>query len=60
MELYVDNTSFHLEVYRGRCPRTSLLDWGYLAHSTIQMASTSLLLAGEDAGDPADRKHLCK
>jgi len=49
VEAYSDSTSFHLEVYC-RCAPPSLLGLGCFWQRRMQMASTSRLLVGEDAG----------
>ena len=36
----------------------SLMGLGIASHNRMQMASTTRLFAGEDAGEPADMKHL--
>ena len=57
--LYSDlELSATLDVMTALPAQTSLLGSGWSSHSRRQIASTNLLLAGKDAGHPADRKHL--
>ena len=56
--LYSEMISLHLDLYTIFPESTSLLDWRYFWQSKIHTASTTRLLAGVEAGEPADRKHL--
>ena len=56
--LYSERISLHLEVYSVLPVVVCLLACGYLSRRWMQMASTKRLFPGDDAGDPADKKHL--
>ena len=56
--LYSEMISFHLDLYTTFPESTSLLDWQYFWQSKMHTASTTLLLAGVEAGEVADRKDL--
>ena len=58
MLLHSKMISLHLDLYTAFPKSTSVLDWRYFWQSRIQSASTIRLLAGVEAGDPAERKHL--
>ena len=53
---YSLTTSFHLDI--ARSPALAFLSCGCFSQRRMQRASTTRLLEGEEAGDPADRKHL--